>query len=164
MNDAGPVRVRDAGPADLDRIVAFNRALAVESEGITPDEATLREGAGSLLADPSKGRYYIAEIGGRPVGQCLTTYEWSDWRCGMYLWLQSVYVEPRHRRRGVFRTLYSHVREIASGPGHCGIRLYVHRENRAAREVYRRMGMVPGGYEVLETPDPLKEGRDGPGR
>lgn len=159
MGEVGEIRVRDGVLGDLETIVRHNAALAKESEGLIPTEETLREGVRTLLLDPSKGRYFLAERNGSVVGQCAVTFEWSDWRNGTFLWFQSVYVHPEHRRQGIFRALYRHVEEIARRPGYCGLRLYVHQGNESAIEAYRRLGMVPGGYEVLETPDPLKETR-----
>ena len=149
--------IREGSLQDLETIVAFNAALAEETEGLMPDRSTLREGVRALLEDSAKGRYYLAEVDGSVVGQLAVTFEWSDWRNGMFLWLQSVYIADDHRRRGVFTSLYRHVEQLASRPGYCGIRLYVHDENEAARTTYLRRGMVSSGYEVLETPDALKD-------
>ena len=93
---------------------------------------------------------------GEVAGQLMITYEWSDWRNGMFIWIQSVYVRAENRRKGVFKALYDHVIELASSPGYCGVRLYVHDGNTSARETYLRLGMVEPGYTVLETPDELK--------
>ena len=156
MGKPADVKIEDATARDVDRIVAYNAALAEESEGLMPDLTTLREGVRALLADPTKGRYFLGEVEGRRVGQLLITYEWSDWRNGTFIWLQSVYVEPEFRRRGVFRALYEHVKRMAEEDRYCGIRLYVHNENDGARQVYERLGMVSGDYLVLETPDRLR--------
>jgi ribosomal protein S18 acetylase RimI-like enzyme len=137
--------------------VRFNQRLAAESEDLELDEALLRPGVEALLADPTKGRYYLASIDGEVVGQLMTTFEWSDWRNGMFLWIQSVYVEAAHRKAGVFKELYRHVERLGSRPGHCGVRLYVHRSNDRARGIYERLGMVDHGYSVLETPDQLRD-------
>lgn len=146
------MEIRDATQADLDFIVAANAALAAESEDQALDSALLRPGVQAVLDDPALGRYYLAVIGGQPVGQLMTTYEWSDWRNGVFLWIQSVYVLPAHRGAGVFRALYRHLAGLASQDGRiCGIRLYVDRHNRRAQEVYTRLGMHLSNYQVMET-------------
>ena len=63
-----------------------------------------------MVGDPLQGRYFVAAAGMELLGQFMHTWEWSDWRNGMLWWLQSVYVRPEHRRRGVFRRLVEHVR------------------------------------------------------
>jgi GNAT superfamily N-acetyltransferase len=104
-----------------------------------------------VLEDPALGRYYLAEIDGRPAGQLMTTYEWSDWRNGVFLWIQSVYVLPTHRGAGVFRSLYRHLEDMARQDARiCGIRLYVDRANERAQAVYGRLGMHRSNYGIME--------------
>jgi GNAT superfamily N-acetyltransferase len=146
------MRIREARGADLDFIAAANSALAIESEGQRLDPALLRPGIQAVLEDPTLGRYFLAEIDGQVVGQLMTTHEWSDWRNGRFLWIQSVYVKPEHRGGGVFRALYDHLSGLAdSDPGICGIRLYVDRGNLRAQEVYARVGMHRTNYGLMET-------------
>ena len=137
---------------DADFIVAANAALATETEGQTLDAALLTPGVQAVLGDPGLGRYYIAEIDGRAVGQLMTTFEWSDWRNGLFLWIQSVYVLPEHRSAGVFRALFGHLGGLAKKDARiCGIRLYVDRSNGRAQQVYARQGMHLSNYGVMET-------------
>ena len=146
------MKIREATQADLSFVVAANAALATETEGKTLDPALLRQGVQAVLADPGLGRYYIAEVGGHAVGQLMTTTEWSDWRNGLFLWIQSVYVLPANRGDGVFRALYGHLGELArADPRICGIRLYVDHGNARAQGVYTRMGMHRSNYGVMET-------------
>jgi GNAT superfamily N-acetyltransferase len=151
------VTVRDATMEDLSSVVQFNIDLALESENIRLDFETVSSGVRALLEDPSKGRYFMAERHGVVVGQLATTFEWSDWRNGMFLWIQSVFVLPGHRKTGVFRALFRHVEELSRGPGMCGLRLYVHEHNDGAAATYQRLGMVAPGYSVLETRDRLRD-------
>ena len=150
------ISIRPATLDDLGTIIDFSARLAAESEGIDLDREVLAAGIGSALEDSSRARYFLAEMAGEVAGQLMITYEWSDWRNGMFIWIQSVYVRAENRRKGVFKALYDHVIELASSPGYCGVRLYVHDGNTSARETYLRLGMVEPGYTVLETPDELK--------
>jgi len=156
------INIRPAASDDLEIIVDFSARLAAESEGIELDRDILTSGVNSALEDSSKARYFLAEAAGEGgsleiAGQLMITYEWSDWRNGMFIWIQSVYVRAEHRRKGVFKALYEHVKTLASSPGYCGVRLYVHDGNSSARETYLRLGMVEPHYTVLETPDGLKD-------
>ncbi len=144
--------IRAAIPADADTIAANNVAMALEAEHKRLDPVIARAGAHAPFADVGRGRYYLAEVDGRVVGQLMITYEWSDWRNGVFWWIQSVYVDPESRRQGVFRALYAHVESLArTDVGVCGIRLYVDRDNLRAQETYRRCGMRDGGYLVMEV-------------
>ena len=84
------------------------------------------------------------------AGQLLITFEWSDWRNRMVWWIQSVYVSPTARRRGVFRALYEHARREAQSQGVGGLRLYVDITNSRAQAVYSALGMKGDHYRVFE--------------
>jgi GNAT superfamily N-acetyltransferase len=142
--------VRPATVADLDAIANANVRLAEESESVRLAPATVRAGVRALLEGRAPGQYWIAEISGRFAGQLLVTYEWSDWRNRMVWWIQSVYVEPSARRRGVFRALYDHARREARAQGAGGLRLYVDVGNTRAQTVYASAGMSGDHYRVFE--------------
>jgi GNAT superfamily N-acetyltransferase len=147
-----PFTVRPARPTDLEFIVDGNARMALETEHRELDRELLEEGVAAVLNDASKGRYYIADDGDGPVGQLMLTYEWSDWRCGWFWWIQSVYVVPESRGAGVFSLLYRHVRDAAGRePDVCGLRLYVEHENARAQAIYLHLGMRDAGYRVLEV-------------
>ena len=144
------MRIRRATAGDEDTIVAFNAAMALETEHLRLDETVLRRGVRAALADPAKGFYLVAEAAGEVVGQTLVTAEWSDWRNGFFWWIQSVYVRPDARRGGVFRALFDHVRTAAAAdPDAIGLRLYVDRDNARARATYATLGMTEEGYVLF---------------
>jgi GNAT superfamily N-acetyltransferase len=144
------LHVRPAGVEDLESLVLGNLALAEESERLRLDAETLRQGIRALLESRAPGRYFVAELEGRTVGQLLTTFEWSDWRNRMVWWIQSVYVVPDARGRGVLRTLYDVARSEALEAGAAGLRLYVDTTNVRAQAVYAALGMNGDHYRVFE--------------
>ena len=139
-------------PADAATIAKFNSAIARETEDKRLDADVVGPGVATLLADPSKGRYWVAESGGQIVGQLMVTYEWSDWRNGVFWWVQSVYVRADHRRQGIYRRLYQHVKQLAASHDVCGFRLYVERDNAVAQQTYAAMGMHETVYKMFEEP------------
>ena len=158
------LRIRDARPDDAPTIVAFNSALARETEGKALDPRLIEPGVRALLADRGKGRYFLAEADGQVVGQTMITYEWSDWRNGTFWWIQSVYVPEAQRRRGVFRALHAHILALAQAdPTVCGIRLYVEHHNEHAKRTYLSLGMVDSGYALLEQDFRAPPKAPGPG-
>jgi len=145
------LRIRPAEGADAAAIVDFQLRMARETEDLDLDRDTLSRGVGAVFADPAKGAYWIAERGGVSIGCLLTTYEWSDWRAGVILWIQSVYVVPGERGQGVYRALYERVRrQVEESDELKGIRLYVEKRNAGAQRVYSRLGMTREHYDLFE--------------
>jgi GNAT superfamily N-acetyltransferase len=143
------LRVREAGMADLDALIEFNAAMALETENKTLDARTLSAGVSAVLTERRRGFYLVAEHERDVVGCLMITYEWSDWRNGDWWWFQSVYVRPEHRRYGVFRALYAEVERLASGrPDVAGLRLYVETDNVRAQQTYRSLGMREDHYRM----------------
>ena len=95
--------VRKALPSDCDAIVRFQEEMAWHTEKLILDHQTVLNGVKAVLDNESLGTYYIAEIGNEIAGSLLTTYEWSDWRNGTVIWIQSVYVDSSHRRKGIYK-------------------------------------------------------------
>ena len=149
------ISVRDAVLSDLERLVEFNTAMAMETEGRNLDQSLLRAGVQSVLENSSQGLYIVGEvqqsISQIVAGQLLITYEWSDWRNANFWWIQSVYVHQDWRRKGIFRALYDHVYQQAQERSDvCGVRLYVEQENANALAVYAKMGLGVTPYRMLE--------------
>ena len=147
------IEITDASFADASIIAEFNQQMAQETENKTLDTATINAGVERMITDSSLGRYLVArEETGRIVGCLGITYEWSDWRNGLFWWIQSVYVHGDYRRSGVFSALYRHVESLARrDPQICGIRLYVERENARAQRTYESLGMEMTDYRVMQS-------------
>jgi len=145
------IQFRRATLADADVIAQHGVAMALETENLELDPDRVRHGVEASLRDSSKGFYIVAVLDGKVAGQSMVTYEWSDWSNGVRWWVQSVYVSPEVRRRGVYRRLFQHLLELAKADGAvCGLRLYVHRENRVAQAVYQRLGFHETHYQLYE--------------
>jgi ribosomal protein S18 acetylase RimI-like enzyme len=150
-NSAAVPVVRLAHPGDAATIAAYNAAMAWETEGKRLLPEVVGAGVRRLLGEPALGFYLVAEAQGEVVACLMVTTEWSDWRNGRFWWIQSVYVAPGWRRRGVFRALYAQVRAAAAAqPDVCGFRLYVEHDNLGAQATYEKLGMSRTGYRLLE--------------
>lgn len=149
--NSSELTVRRATGSDLDSIVGFNASMARETESKTLDLDLLRPGVAAVLENDRLGIYLLAETAGQVVGQLMLTTEWSDWRNAYFWWIQSVYVDPEFRRRGVYRALDRHVRDEAlNRPDVCGLRLYVDRDNHVAQAVYAGLDMQHSNYDMYE--------------
>ena len=126
--------------------------MAQETEELALDADVVRPGVAAVLADDTLGFYLVAEVDGQAAGQLMVTYEWSDWRNGVFWWIQSVYVRLEFRRRGVYSALHRHVAQAArEAGGVCGIRLYVEQDNTIAQQVYESLEMHRTRYQMYEV-------------
>lgn len=146
------IKIRPAELSDSEVVIDFNIRLAAETENKQLDRATVELGVRAILSNPQHGRYFVACVGDRVIGQMMHTWEWSDWRNGEIWWLQSVYVQTEFRRQGVFTQLIRHLQaEAATSPHVVGVRLYVETHNSAAQATYERLGLKQTGYVVMES-------------
>ena len=156
INNFNNLEIRKALDRDSSKIIEFNQAMAMETENKRLGTDTLSKGVEHLMSHPELGFYLVAEdtLTKSIVGSLMITYEWSDWRASLFLWIQSVYVVPTHRRRGVYKKLYEFVKSYQpeSEVGTvCGIRLYVDVHNKNAQKVYGKLQMNHSHYLMYES-------------
>lgn len=133
-----------------EKIAQFQIDMAMESEGLLLDYERLLKGVKAVFDDEAKGCYMVAKMAGTVVGSLMVTREWSDWNCCWYWWIQSVYVLPEYRRRGIYKAMYDKVQEMAVAEGVSQIRLYVDKENISAQSVYQKLEMEECHYCMYE--------------
>jgi len=145
--------IRLATTADWPVLARFNQAMALETERRHLPNGIVQAGVQGLFDRPELGFYLLAEVDQQPAGSLMITFEWSDWRNRVFWWIQSVYVLPEYRGRGLYRQLYQEVKRRAAADGQvCGLRLYVERENTRAQAVYEHLGMQQAPYLMYEEP------------
>lgn len=145
-------KIETAAAEDVETLVNFQLAMAKESEGIRLDYATVREGIKNGIDDDGKAVYLVARSAENEIlGSLMLTTEWSDWNNCSYYWIQSVYVRPESRKKGVFTELLDFARVIARSDGGGILRLYVDKKNAAAQEVYQKSGMHESHYLMYES-------------
>lgn len=135
---------------DIESIVQFQAKMAMESEGTTLDLEKVTKGVTAAMNDESKGIYWVAKVNGKAIGSLMVTREWSDWNNEWYWWIQSVYVIPDYRKHGVYKAMYSTLKEVAKENKVSQIRLYVDKTNHPAQQVYQRLGMHESHYLMYE--------------
>ena len=136
--------------SDIDAIVRFQADMAMESEGTMLDMDRLHHGVTSAINDEQKGIYLVARANGTPIGSLMLTREWSDWNNHWYWWIQSVYVMPEYRNQGIYRAMYTTLKDMARENGVSQIRLYADKSNVSAQHVYKRLGMHESHYLMFE--------------
>lgn len=146
------ITIREATNYDLNFLVNFQSKLAFETENIILNNEILEKGILMALNDSNKGTYYIAEYQKKVCGCFLITYEWSDWKCKTYLWLQSVYIFKEFRKLGIFNAMFSFLKKMVLNnvDNFAGIKLYVDKNNINAQSVYNKIGMNNEHYILYE--------------
>jgi len=143
--------IRKAVPDDINWITRCQVAMADETEGLRLETAVVRKGVTTVLLDSSHGFYLIYEEKGQPAGCLMVTKEWSDWRAQTVWWIQSLYVLPGWRQKGIFSSMFAYLKEqVLQSDDIAGIRLYVDRLNSVAQKVYETVGMNGAHYRLYE--------------
>ena len=150
MNTDIDLTITRGKPSDIDAIVRFQADMAMESEGTMLDMDRLTLGVSSAINDEQKGIYLVARANDTPIGSLMLTREWSDWNNQWYWWIQSVYVMPEYRKKGVYKAMYATLKDMAQENGVSQIRLYADRTNLSAQQVYQRLGMRESHYLMFE--------------
>lgn len=146
------IKIREANRSDAICIVDFQLKMALETENLELTKSVVEYGVEAVFSESSKGAYYVAEVDGKVIGSLLTTYEWSDWRNGNILWIQSVYVSSEFRGKRIYSKMYEHIKNMVWDHklDFKGIRLYVDKTNEVAQRVYKKLGMENHHYEMYE--------------
>ncbi len=144
------ISIRKAIRSDASPIIDFQLKMAWETEQMNLEPVTVTKGVNAVFLDPNRGQYYVADADGQVVASLLITYEWSDWRNCNVWWFQSVYVLPGFRRQGIFRKMYTSIKNEAIDQGIAGLRLYVESRNIRARKTYESLGMSSEHYSFYE--------------
>ncbi len=143
--------VRKATKEDIVSIVAFNQAMALETENLSLDTSVITSGVEEIFNDSSHGFYIVCEIENTVRACLLITYEWSDWRNGLFFWIQSVFVQKEYREKGLYKMMYEFIKtQVDNSNEIVGIRLYVDNDNLPAQKVYSKLGMGKSNYQLFE--------------
>ena len=97
------LKIRTASLEDAQLLSSHNCAMALETEDKILDPVASLAGVEGLFERPQFGFYLVAEVDSVPAATLMVTYEWSDWRNGLFWWIQSVYVKAEYRRQGIYR-------------------------------------------------------------
>ncbi len=149
-----PFKVRKANIYDLDKLVEFTISEANEAEGIFLSMKNVQGGIKAGLEDDSIARYWVLENEKEQlVGNVSVVKEWSDWNSGYYWWIQSMFITPEHRGKGLINMLLKEVKTAAICENAIDLRLYVHKENKRAIRAYKKEGFRDSDYNIMIMTD-----------
>ena len=142
--------IRRATSADIESLVSFAVAEAKEAEGVTKDLNRVRQGIRTALGDDAIAMYWVLEKEETGiVGNVSIVKEWSDWNSGYYWWIQSMYILPEFRGKGLMERLIQTLKDAARQEGALELRLYVHKNNAQAVIAYQKAGFFDSDYRIM---------------
>lgn len=121
--------------------------------GVETSRDDLAEVAGrvvdAMAEDPPECLCWVArdQADQQVVGVVLANFNWSLKFAGRALWIETLYVTPSARRRGIGRGLVEHLLEWAEQHDIRGIDLEAYRGNTPASILYRSLGFHRLGRE-----------------
>jgi ribosomal protein S18 acetylase RimI-like enzyme len=139
---AGAYQVRAAIPNDIPALMRLKRALAESENALHAVRASpadwLRDGFGPRAGFSA----FVAETDEGVVGMATCSRRTITGWNGPVLFLQDLFVEPAHRRRGIARALTARVAAFACELGSPLVELTVRADN-PAQIFYRQNGFAP---------------------
>ena len=131
-----------AKAADLPRLVELLGLLFESEAEFSADAEKQRAALQSILADPAKGRIFVAREGREVVAMASLLYTVSTAEGGKAALFEDLVTAPEHRKRGIGAALLKHVIEQARADGVLRITLLTDMQNERAQAMYRRVGFV----------------------
>ena len=141
MNDPIGFEILEASASDEAVLLRMMRALAEQEPGkIEFDQQAARQALQLLLAEPELGRTWLIIDNGAAVGYVVLTLSFSFEYRGRDAFIDELYIEPTHRRRGLGRAAMEFAEKRAKELEVNALHLEVDRGNDPAVELYKRMG------------------------
>jgi len=131
-----------AKAADLPRLVELLGLLFESEAEFSADAEKQRAALQSILADPAKGRIFVAREGREVVAMASLLYTISTAEGGRAALFEDLVTAPEHRKRGIGEALLKHVVAEARKEGVLRITLLTDMQNERAQAMYRRVGFV----------------------
>jgi diamine N-acetyltransferase len=135
--------LRDATPDDLHLVVRFVRALAEFEELLHEAQGTEADFHAALFGPRPQAGSIIAEAAGEPVGLCVWHYTFSTFTARHGIWVEDIFIEPEHRRKGIARAMFRDLARRVKAEGGARLEWNVLNWNEPAIAAYRAMGARP---------------------
>jgi ribosomal protein S18 acetylase RimI-like enzyme len=131
-----------AKESDLPRLVEL-LAILFESEAeFSTDAEKQRAALKAILADPAKGKIFVAREAREVIAMASLLYTISTAEGGKAALFEDLVTAPEHRKRGIGAALLKHIIEQARAEGVLRITLLTDMQNERAQALYRRLGFV----------------------
>ena len=140
------------GPADIPTVAEYQQTMAKETEGKELCVELVVGALERLEEDRSYGQCYLAKLKDtkEPAGSVIIGYVFDALAQRLSVWYQSVYVDKRFRKRGIFSRLFKEVEDLAIQLKADTLCLYVEKENLSAQAIYEKLGMHKSNKVFVE--------------
>ena len=147
--------VRPVRPGDVPAVVALVRELADYEESLDEVRLTEEQLTACLFGDCPALFGHVAEASdGTVVGMALWFLNFSPWRGTHGVYLEDLYVQPRHRGTGLGRELLRTLAAVCVERGYSRLEWSVLDWNSPSIEFYRAAGATPmDGWTVFRLTD-----------
>ncbi|MDP5185458.1 GNAT family N-acetyltransferase [Blastococcus sp. BMG 814] len=135
--------VRPVRPEDVPAVVGLVRELAEYERALHEVRLTEEQLATCLFGDSPALFGHVAEVGGEVVGTALWFLNFSTWRGTHGVYLEDLYVQPRHRGAGLGKELLRTLAQVCVERGYSRLEWSVLDWNTPSIEFYRAAGAVP---------------------
>lgn len=97
----------------------------------------------TTLFDRGGGEALIAEVDGEAVGYAIFFSTFSTFECRPGLWIEDLFVQPTHRRRGIGRALLGRIAALARERDCARLEWSALDWNEPALRFYDELGAIP---------------------
>jgi ribosomal protein S18 acetylase RimI-like enzyme len=136
------VKFELAKDSDLPRLVELLGILFESEAEFSADTEKQRTALKAILADPVKGKIFVAREGREVIAMASLLYTISTAEGGKAALFEDLVTAPEHRKRGIGAALLKHIIEQARAEGVLRITLLTDMQNERAQALYRRLGFV----------------------
>ncbi|MEX2106418.1 MAG: GNAT family N-acetyltransferase [Solirubrobacterales bacterium] len=139
MTSSDDFRIRPATEADAELLFELIAELASYEKlrhEVSGDPEKLRRS----LFEQRAAEALVIEAGGEAVGYAIFFTTFSTFECRSGIWLEDVYVRPRHRRGGIGRAVMEHLAKLAEERGHVRLEWCALDWNEPALSFYEGLG------------------------
>ena len=138
--DANDLQIRPATEADAQLLFDLIMELATYeklADKVAGDPEILRR---SLFEEKAAEALLLESADGEAVGYAIFFTTFSTFECRSGIWLEDVYVRPKHRRGGIGRAVMEHLARLALERGHVRLDWVALDWNEPALSFYEKLG------------------------
>jgi ribosomal protein S18 acetylase RimI-like enzyme len=136
------VEFTPAKDKDLPQLVELLGVLFEQEAEFSPDAGKQQAALKLIMADPSRGKLYVARDGKRVVAMASLLFTISTAEGGKAALFEDLVVHSDYRKQGIGAKLLEYVIGQARAEGVLRITLLTDMQNERAQVLYRKLGFV----------------------